>query len=251
MLPAVVPLPGGEGFLPVNAYVLMADEPVLLDSGLGIDRADFLAAVSSIVPLDELKWIWLTHDDADHTGNMEAIFAAAPNARLVTNAFNAMRMSTWCEVPFDRVYAIRPGDSLSVGDRTLRAIAPPVFDNPNSIGAFDESTGTLFSVDAFGAIIPEVTEDADQIPTEALTQGMMGWAAMDAPWTRIVDERLFDVVLEEIAALQPSHIMSSHLPAAGANIKRYLDTLRMLPGSDPILPPSNVEFSEMLAAMGG
>lgn len=34
VLPVHLPLPG-VGFLPVNAYLLMAEEPVLIDTGIG------------------------------------------------------------------------------------------------------------------------------------------------------------------------------------------------------------------------
>ena len=37
----------------------------------------------------KLKWVWLTHDDADHTGSIRRVMELAPNARLVTNAFSA------------------------------------------------------------------------------------------------------------------------------------------------------------------
>lgn len=94
VFPANLLLPG-VGVLPVNAYLLMAEEPVLIDTGIGVDGDDFLAAVGSVVDLQSLKWVWLTHDDADHTGSIQRIMEAAPNATLVTHAFSALRMGTW------------------------------------------------------------------------------------------------------------------------------------------------------------
>ena len=61
---------------------------------------------------------------------------------LVTHAFNALRMASWWPVPFERVQAVGVGDRLSVGDRTLRAVPPPLFDNPMSIGLLDEANGS-------------------------------------------------------------------------------------------------------------
>jgi len=248
VLPTSIEIPGA-GHLMINAFVLLAEEPVLIDSGLGIDTPDFMAALGSIIPPTDLRWIWLTHDDADHTGSIQAVAEAAPKARLAMNAFAAMRMSTWWPVPMERIYAIRPGDEIDAGDRKLQAIAPPVFDNPMSTGVFDTSTGTLFPVDAFGAFIPELTENADEIPEEALTQGMVGWGISDSPWTRLVDTDRFDVELERLRRLKPSRIFSSHLPAAGANIDRFLDVVRMLPSVEPELPPDHVAFAEMLSMM--
>ncbi len=87
-LPSDFALPG-VGVLPINAYVLLAEEPVLVDTGMVMDRADFLAALSSVIDPAALRWVWLTHDDADHTGSIERVMELAPNARLVTNAFCA------------------------------------------------------------------------------------------------------------------------------------------------------------------
>jgi glyoxylase-like metal-dependent hydrolase (beta-lactamase superfamily II) len=66
VLPTNLALPG-VGVLPVNAYVVLAEEPVLIDSGIGFNREEFIEALSSIVDPTARRWVWLTHDDADHT----------------------------------------------------------------------------------------------------------------------------------------------------------------------------------------
>jgi glyoxylase-like metal-dependent hydrolase (beta-lactamase superfamily II) len=249
VFPVNLHLPGA-GFLPVNAYLLMAEEPVLIDTGIGLDGDDFIAAVSSVVDLRELKWVWLTHDDADHTGSIQRVMELAPNAKLITHGFSALRMSTWWPVPMDRVHAIRFGDEIYVGDRTLTAVAPPLFDNPMSTGVLDGSTGALFSVDAFGAIIPEPTQDASEVPPEALAGGMLGWATSDSPWAHAVDRSRFNQILDLVRRLQPTRIYSSHLPAAsGTSLDEFLGVLEKVPDAEPFMPPDSQQFAEMIAAM--
>jgi flavorubredoxin len=249
VLPANLPLPG-VGVLPINAYVLMAEEPVLIDSGLGMDADQFVAAVETIVDPKALRWVWLTHDDADHTGNLQRILELAPDARLVTHGMSALRMSSWWPVPMDRVYAIRAGDRLPVGDRTLRAVAPPLYDNPMSTGLLDEATGNLFSVDSFGALLPEPTQDAAEVPHEALAGGMRAWATLDSPWTNLADRDKFGEVLHGVRRLQPTRIFSSHLPAAqGTSLERFLEVLSSVPDAPRAVAPSHQEFTQMLAAM--
>jgi hypothetical protein len=246
VLPMNLPIPG-VGFLPINCYVLLAEEPVLIDTGLGLSAPMFLDAVSSIVDLDALKWIWLTHDDADHTGNMQRIMEAAPNARLITHPMAAFRMLSWWPVPLNRVLTVHVGDRIPVGDRTLRAIAPPLFDNPVSTGFLDEATGSLFSVDSFGALLPERTQDAAEVPHEALAGGMRAWATMDSPWTHIVDRARFSAVLEGVRQLQPTRIFSSHLPAAsGTSLDNFLEVLASVPDAEPAHVPSQAEFEWMV-----
>lgn len=249
VLPTAVSLPG-MGVLPVNAYVLFADEPVLIDTGMGGDDGEFLDALTAIIDPRELRWVWLTHDDADHTGNIQRVFELAPQARLVTHAFSAMRMASWWPVPLDRVHAIRVGDRLPVGDRTLRAVPPPLFDNPMSTGLLDEATGALFSVDTFGAVLPEMTQDAAEVPEEVLCGGMQAWATADSPWAHLLDRDRFGQVLDAVHHWRPSRIFSSHLPAAsGTSLERFLEVLRSVPDAEPAVAPSHEEFTQMLAML--
>jgi hypothetical protein len=249
VLPNNLALPG-VGVLPVNAYVLLAEEPVLIDTGIGTDGEDFIDALTSIIDPAALRWVWLTHDDADHTGNIQRVFELAPDARLATNAFSALRMATWWPVPLDRVHAIRAGDRLAVGDRTLRAVPPPLYDSPLSIGLLDEATGALFSVDSFGALLPEATQDAAEVPLAALTGGMQAWATSDSPWAHLVDRQRFGQVLDRVRRLQPTRIFSSHLPAAsGTSLERFLQVLESVPDAEPAVAPNHEEFAMMLAAI--
>ncbi len=244
------PLFPGMGVFTVNAFVLLAGEPVLVDTGLAADGDQFVDALSSVLDPAALRWVWLTHDDADHTGNIQRIMELAPHARLVTPAFCALRMASWWPVPLDRVHAIRPGDELHVGDRTLTARQPPLYDNPTSTGVLDGATGALFSVDAFGALLPEATQELDEVPEEALTEGMLGWATSDSPWTHIVDQERYSGVLEEVRRLEPSHIFSSHLPAAGGHrLEQFLQVLEDVPDAEPLEGPDYEAFKELAAAM--
>ena len=63
----------GLGFLPVNAYVVQAEQPLLVDSGLPTSRPDFLQALWAQIEPADLRWIYLTHPDRDHTGSLMEI----------------------------------------------------------------------------------------------------------------------------------------------------------------------------------
>jgi hypothetical protein len=249
VLPTNEALPG-LGVLPVNAYVLLAQEPVLIDTGMASDGPEFIDALTSIIDPEKLRWVWLTHDDADHTGSIQQVLELAPHARLVTHAMSAMRMASWWPVPLDRVHAIRFGDRVSVGDRTLRAVPPPLFDNPMSTGLLDEATGALFSVDSFGAVLPEAVQDAAEVQEDALAGGMQAWACADSPWAHLLDREKFGQVLEGVRRLQPSRILSSHLPAAsGTSLERFLQVLASVPDAEPAVAPDNEEFKQMVAML--
>src|SRR5512142_2633215 len=62
-----LPVPG-LGFLPVNAFVLHAAEPVVVDTGLSLPGRGFMDVLGAVVDPPDVRWIWLTHPDRDHTG---------------------------------------------------------------------------------------------------------------------------------------------------------------------------------------
>ena len=82
------PVPGFGGapplFLPVNAFVLHAEEPVVIDTGLSTADKDFVSALAAVLDPADVRWIWITHPDRDHTGGLWKLLHAAPQARLVT-----------------------------------------------------------------------------------------------------------------------------------------------------------------------
>jgi flavorubredoxin len=250
VLPAHFPIPGA-GFLPVNAFVIEAEEPVLVDTGMGIESEEFMKALESIIDPHALKWVWLTHDDADHTGNIQKVLEAAPGARLAANSLAVLRMSTAWPVPMHRIHWLNPGDSISVGDRTLTAVRPPLFDNPTTIGIYDNKTEAFFSADCFGAIIPSPAQNADDLPEGALAQGMISWACADSPWIHMVEPPAFTKALDRIRQIAPKMILSAHLPPAPGKTERLLELLAGVPASAPFVAPDQAALEQILAGMRG
>lgn len=251
ILPAHFPIPG-MGFLPINAFVINAAEPVLVDTGMGMDSEEFMKALESIINPQDLKWVWLTHDDADHTGSIRKVLDAAPEARLAANPLAVVRMSTAWPVPMDRVYWLNPGESISVGDRKLTAVRPPLFDNPTTIGIYDNKSEVFFSVDSFGAILPSVgAQDADKVKEADLARGMVTWALADNPWVHWFDPDKFSQKLDKIRQMAPKMILSTHLPPARNKTEKFLKLLADVPTSEPFVAPNQAALEQMLAQMKG
>lgn len=246
ILPAHFPIPGA-GFLPVNAYVIKAKEPVLVDTGMGIESEEFMAALKSVIDLQDLRWLWLTHDDADHTGSIQKVLEAAPHARLVANSLAVLRMSTAWSVPMNKVYWINPGESINVGDRTLTAVRPPLFDNPTTLGIYDDKSGAFFSADCFGAIIPSPVQNIGDITEGNLAQGMISWASADSPWLHMVEPNVFGEALDKIRKIDPKLILSAHMPPAQGKTEHFLKWLAKVPTSTPFVTPNQTALEQMLA----
>jgi flavorubredoxin len=135
--------------VPLNSMVIRAAEPVVVDTGMAEHRDQYLADVFSLVEPEDIRWVFISHDDVDHTGNVNALMEAAPNATLVINWFMTGRMGASLAVPPTRWRWIGDGESFDVGDRTLHAVRPPIFDSPTTRGLFDPTTGVYWASDAF------------------------------------------------------------------------------------------------------
>lgn len=218
-----LPVPG-LGILPCNAFVIRAREPVLVDTGVAAARASFLEALQVELDPADLRWIWITHMDPDHIGNLAEVLALAPRARVVTNFLGMGKMGL-LGLPQDRAYLVNPGQSVSVGDRRLRALRPPVFDAPETMALFDDRAGVLYSSDCFGAVLPAPAESAEQLGA-ALRDGLITWTCVDAPWLALANAQRIGKACQELSRFGPERVLGSHLPPArGAALPGLIDHL--------------------------
>lgn len=250
ILPSFFPIPG-MGFLAVNAFIIKAKEPVLIDTGMGIESPEFMKSLESIIDPQDLRWVWLTHDDADHTGSLQRVFEAAPNARLAANSLAVLRISTAWPIPMDRVHWINPGDTITAGSHELVAVRPPLFDNPTTIGVYDKKSEALFSADFFGGILPATAKNTEDIEETDLAQGMASWASADSPWVHMLESSRFSKALDKIRQIAPKMIFSGHLPPAHGNTDRFLKWVEKLPTSTPFVTPDQTALEQILAQMRG
>ena len=84
VIPELVPGPPGT-VVPLNSMVITGAEPVIVDTGNELLATEWLDAAFSIVEPDDVRWVFLSHDDHDHSGNLPTVLDLCPNATLVTN----------------------------------------------------------------------------------------------------------------------------------------------------------------------
>ncbi len=239
------------GFLPVNAFVLHAAQPVVVDTGLSLPDRGFMDALGSVLDPKDVRWIWLTHPDKDHTGGLFELLEAAPQARVVTTFLSAGIMSTDHPLPMDRLYLINPGQSLDVGDRTLTAFRPPLFDSPATVGFYDPRSRTCVSSDCFGAPMATAEQaaggDVRDVPADELRSAQLLWATVDSPWVHVADQDRYLKTIDPLRAMDAELTVSSHLPPIIGDISDSLDMLAVAPLADPYVGPDQVALEEMLA----
>ena len=241
----------GIGFLPVNTFVLHAEQPLVVDTGLSTPDKDFVAELSEVIDPADVRWVWITHPDRDHTGGLWSLLEAAPNARLVTTFIGVGIMSTEWQVPMDRVYLLNPGQRLDLGDRTVTGYRPPLFDNPATVGLLDDRTGALFASDCFGGPMSSAalatSADVRAVDDDERRAAQLLWAAIDSPWVLSVDRRRFADTVDSFRRLHPSAILSTHLPPAVGLNDAMFDVLGEAPDAPEFVGPDQEALEALLA----
>jgi flavorubredoxin len=247
-LSTIVPV-GDLGLLHVNAFVIHAAAPVLVDTGPAALREPFLAALGRTIDPADLRYIFMSHMDADHLGNLAAVLELAPKAQVVTNFLGMAKMGLLGH-DTAQVTLLQPGAEIDLGDRRLVPLKPPYYDAPETPGFFDTRTRVLFSADAFGALMDAPAAEAAEVDAGALREGMLRWAALDAPWLATADARTFGGLLRNIERLDPSAIISGHLPVARGVTGRLARNLNEALSAGVFDVPDHDTFERLIEEAG-
>lgn len=84
--------PGAPAAVHMNAMLIRGAEPVVVDTGTPLNRTGYLHGLFSLVDPTDVRWVFISHDDIDHYGNLHEVMAACPNATLVANWFFCERI---------------------------------------------------------------------------------------------------------------------------------------------------------------
>ncbi|MFN2452435.1 MAG: MBL fold metallo-hydrolase [Candidatus Dormibacteria bacterium] len=244
-LPFAFPIPG-VGVLGVTPLVIRGAQPVLVDTGPPVNRDAYLESVFSLVDPGAVRWIFLSHDDRDHSGNLIQLLDRCPNARLLTTFVGVGRMGEEWALPLNRVTLLNDGESFDAGDRTLTAIRPPFFDCPGTRGLWDPKTRLYYSVDSFGAPTPELSGDVTDTPEDVYTMGFNWFNRVNHPWHELTDPTKMNAAIDRVRRLDPALIVSYHGPVARNRSAELCDMLARIPEMEPLALPTQAELEAML-----
>lgn len=163
--------PGGFSF---NQFLIDDDAPLLFHTGPRKMFTLVREAVASVLPVERLRYIGLSHFEADECGSLNEWLAVAPQSSPLCGKVAAL-------VSIDDV-ADRPARALADGETlTLGKHAVRWFDTPHLPHAWEcgflmeERTKTLLCGDLFtqgGADLPALTESDILGPSEAFRHVM-------------------------------------------------------------------------------
>ena len=132
-----------------NAYLLLDEKITLIDTVKAPFVAELLERVSSVVDPKKIDYIISNHVEPDHSGSLPIMAKCCPNAKIVTSAPNGLKGLTgrYGELNYQ---AVKTGETLSLGARTLSFVATPMLHWPDSMVTYCPEEKILFSNDAFG-----------------------------------------------------------------------------------------------------
>jgi len=221
----------------INSLVIQAQRPAIIDTCFPPFVESFLTDVQSLVDPAAVSYVGITHADPDHTGALPRLLELAPGAKVLTNEIGRAKLMGDFGLPADRFQLVNPGNAVDLGDRTIAATWLPLFDQPETMGFFDERTRVFYSSDCFGAVVPNPVAFADQVSTDEFRDGFLYWNQSNHHWVRLVDPAKFSVEVNAIRRMEPRVIVSSHGPAIRDDIERALGWLEILPSAEPFRFP--------------
>jgi flavorubredoxin len=152
-----------------NQYLVVDEEPLLFHAGLRRMFPLLCEAISKVISVERLRYIGISHFEADESGALNELLAVAPAAVPVCSRVGAMVSIN--DVSVREARPLANEEVLSLGRHELRWIDTPHLPHGWDCGyLFDERTRTLLCGDLFtqgGADHPPVTESDILTPSEA------------------------------------------------------------------------------------
>jgi len=145
----------------VRVYVLLNDGcPLLFDAGSHIHSGRIMADLRHLLGDTAPGYVFLTHTELPHTGNIRTILDAWPGARLVCSSAILPHVELPWWVTEDQIHYGYAGTDENYGGRRIQFLDGILKDQPGTHWMVDDRTGTLFSADAFGYLFPAAADRA-------------------------------------------------------------------------------------------
>ena len=132
-----------------NSYLLLDEKTVLFDTVEQDVAPVFMNNLEVSLGGRALDYIVVHHMEPDHSATLFDTLIRYPDAKIVCNAKTQAMIEQFFGKTVECVL-VGEGDTLSVGKHNLRFIFAPMVHWPEVMMTFDESSGILFSADAFG-----------------------------------------------------------------------------------------------------
>jgi flavorubredoxin len=203
-----------EGLWPItqegvsyNAYLIDDQKKAVIDLSKALKSDDFLDQIHQIVNLSELDYVVINHMEPDHSGVLRTLRMVKPEVTILGSEKTSEMLEAFYGIT-EGVEVVEDGDTLSLGEHTLRFFSTPFVHWPETMMTYDEEEEILFSCDAFGsygalrgAIFDDDCASRDFYEKEALRYYVNIVAMFSRPTLNAI-KKLADLPVSVIA---PSH----------------------------------------------
>ncbi len=192
-------LPPGFTF---NQFLIVDDAPLLFHSGPRRLSALVREAIATVMPVEKLRYVGLSHTESDECGAMNELFAVAPEAQPLCG--QVAKMVSIDDMADREARGMGDGETLSLGTRSVRWLDTPHLPHGWDCGyLFETTTSTLLCGDLFtqpGHVHDPLTQGDILEPSEAMRSQMDYFA----------HGRDTGVLLEKLAACDPKTLACMH-----------------------------------------
>jgi flavorubredoxin len=226
----LIPLPDGTSY---NAYLISGSEKTaLLDT---VDPTKTSVLIDNLVRVGahRIDYVVAHHAEQDHSGAIPDILMLYPDAKVVTNPKCRDMLIDSLNISEDKFITVDDGESLSLGDRTLRFVYIPWVHWPETMGTYLQEEKIFFSCDFFGS---HLATSSLFVEDEAVVyeSAKRYYAEIMMPFRPAVAKNL-----EKIKSLQIDMIAPSHGPVydkPGFIIDAYKDWVSERVSNEVVLP---------------
>jgi flavorubredoxin len=144
----LIPLPDGTSY---NAYLIKGSEKIALLDTVDPTKTDVLIDNLVKAGTERIDYIVAHHAEQDHSGSIPDILMLYPDAKVVTNPKCKGMLIDLLQISEDKFITVDDGQTLSLGDKTLRFIYIPWVHWPETMGTYLQEDKIFFPCDFFGS----------------------------------------------------------------------------------------------------
>lgn len=231
---------GGSVHAATNALLIRRPGDVLLvDTGAAPDRDGWWRQVEDLVDLDDVRWIFVSHEDVDHIGNLGDALERCPQAIVVASWQITERLAATEPLPPHRCRWLDDGERAVLGAHEVVALRPPAYDAPTTRGLYDVRSRVYWAADCFGLTVPHPVDDVRELDRDVWADAALRFGRLLSPWVAQVDPGRWRRAVARVAALDLHALASAHGPQVRQrDIDHAIDLIVELPDHPPVVPPA-------------
>ncbi|MCD6384611.1 FprA family A-type flavoprotein [Candidatus Sumerlaeota bacterium] len=197
----LIPLPDGTSY---NAYLIEGGEKIALIDTVDPTKEQELITNLKDSRVERVDYIVSNHAEQDHSGAIPRMLELYPMARVVTNTKCASFLKDLLLIPDDKFLVVKDGETLSLGNKTLKFILTPWVHWPETMVTYLVEDKILFSCDFFGSHLATSSLFAEE--GEKLLEGAKRYyAEIMMPFRTVIRKNIEKLSGLKIDIIAPSH----------------------------------------------